>query len=288
LSITQLIHWKELRQNCACAECHATVLRHSLLGRRAGIRLGQDWFCSPECFGEGLELCIRHLHDFHREGKQRRTARIPLGLLLLTRGLITQPQLEAATAHQQTHGGTVGEALCELQFATERQVAEAAAMQWGCALFQGRPQIEGSCPRIPATLMKLAGMAPMHFAPVTSRLLVGFVHGVEHGVLRTIEEMTGCTTEPCFITASDCSTSIRSLAGRHVEVSFGASSTTAEIASIVQSYATQIGAGEARVARCLDLLWVRLMRDGHPTDLLFALSDAVRRHTSFDNYCDVN
>jgi hypothetical protein len=46
----------------------------------------------------------------------------------------------------------------------------------------------------------------------------------------------------------------------------------AEMANIVRSYAFQIGANEARLALCRNQLWARLMRDGHPTDMLFALS----------------
>ena len=115
-------------------------------------------------------------------------------------------------------------------------------------------------------------MAPVHYLAPRRRLLVGFVHGVEHRVLGTIEKMTGCRTEPCFITASECAGIIHRDSGRGLEVAFERLSSEMEMAQVIRSYTEQVAAEEARVGVCRDRLWVRLFRDHQPTDLLFTLT----------------
>lgn len=271
----QLTHWVNrigLQDKCAREGCRRTALRSSLLARRRGIRLSEAWFCGADCFREGVESQIRTLKQAPTRGREEHASRIPLGLLLVSRGCITSDQLRLARAQQQARGGALADILCELRFANERQVADAAATQWGCPVYSAKTMPSDIGAHIPALLMRLIAMAPVYYAPRANRLLIGFVHGIEHRVLRTIEHMTACLTEPCFITASECAEQIGSLTGRNTEVTFERVSSPAEMANIVQSYAFQIGADEARMALCHNHLWARLTREGHPTDLLFALA----------------
>ena len=288
LHFAQFINWKDLRQNCARPGCPITALRHSWIGRGVGVRIGNDWFCCPDCLREGVQIRIRDLRQSKVSLSKQHPARIPLGLLLMSRGYISHGQLQTAIARQQARGGSIGHTLCELQFVTERQVAEAAATQWGCPFFSVKSQGSEIPARIPVTLMRLVKMAPVHFAQAQNRLLVGFVHNVEHQLLRTIEAMAGCIAEPCFITATECSECILAQAVQHVEVSFGPTASTAEIANIVQSYASQLGADEVRLACCHDHLWIRLNRRGYPTDLVFALNETPAKSAHFDDYCSLN
>ena len=270
--LAQLLKWKEFRRGCSRPGCHTLTLRNPLLSRKPGVQLGADWYCSSDCLRAGLMLRIRQLERARQEPPPRRAARIPLGLLMVSRGYLTHPQWREAQRLQDERGGEIGDILCDLKFVSELQVAEASATQWGCPVFSASRQAAEIRPRIPATLMKLVNMAPVHYVPASNKLLVGFVYAVEHRILRAVEEMTSCFVEPCFVTATDCGESIRALNGLHVEVSFGSSVSPSEIANIIQSYAGQIGADEARLALCRNYLWARLNRDGHPTDLMFDLS----------------
>ena len=56
---------------------------------------------------------------------------------------------------------------------------------------------------IPSTLIQIYSMIPVHYVAATNLLLVGFVHGIEYGLLYAIEQITGCKTKPCFVTPSD-------------------------------------------------------------------------------------
>ena len=54
-----------------------------------------------------------------------------IGEVLLERGVINHAQLEKALAHQQEHGGLLGQILIELEFATEEEIALALTAQYG-------------------------------------------------------------------------------------------------------------------------------------------------------------
>ena len=275
LNATRLVNWAALKETCSGSGCHIRNFSRSLLARKYGVRIGESWFCGPDCFLEGVEIRVRELRRLGEFRAVPRSLRLPLGLLLVSRGCITKDQLRVAVEQQHSEGRALGEILCELRFATERQVAEATATQWGCPFYSAKVNSGEIQARIPSTVLRLAAMAPVYHAAATNRLLIGFVKGIDHTALRTIEEMTGCLTEPCFITASECQENIRSLTGRSIEVNFDRVSSVVEMANIVQSYAFQIGADEARFAICCGLLWVRLNRDCQPTDLLFSLAGAM-------------
>ena len=54
-----------------------------------------------------------------------------LGEVLLERGVINYKQLEQALAHQKAHGGLMGQALIQLGFVTEEDIALALTAQYG-------------------------------------------------------------------------------------------------------------------------------------------------------------
>jgi hypothetical protein len=71
-------------------------------------------------------------------GTQRRPRqhRIPLGLVLLSRGFIDNQRLQAALqAQRQSRKGRVGEWLMQLGAVNEAQVTMALAIQWSCPVF---------------------------------------------------------------------------------------------------------------------------------------------------------
>ena len=262
---------RSLRDKCAAEHCHNSRLRHSRFGEKTGVRLGEEWFCSDDCFRQAVEIRISQLQKKALKNPPQRKSRLPLGLLLLSRGCITNQQLTSALERQRQSGGPLGDILCRMKFTTDRDVAAAAATQWGCPVFHPR-----SCPcqvqaHIPSSLMNLYSMVPVHYSLPDNKLYVGFVYGVEHHVLHIIENITSCLTEPCIITASQCRETINSLPLQNNEVTFTKVTSAAEMANIIQSYASQIGAEDARLGVCRDYVWTRLNRKDHPTDLLFSL-----------------
>jgi hypothetical protein len=271
LSLGRLVSWTALGGRCAGEDCHVRNLSRSFLARKNGIRIGESWYCCPRCFRHGVEARVRELMLTTEHRAAAHPLRLPLGLLLVSRGCITNHQLRAALERQVDRGGCLGDILRELRYATERQIAEATATQWGCPVYAAKVKTSEIQARIPTALLRLATMAPVFHATPANRLLIGFVRGIDHHALRSVELMTGCLTEPCFITASECWETIQNLTGRNIEVSFDRVASVSEAANIVESYAFQVDADEARFAICNGLLWVRLSREAQPTDLLFSV-----------------
>ncbi|MBI1992561.1 MAG: hypothetical protein HYY90_06930 [Candidatus Omnitrophica bacterium] len=54
-----------------------------------------------------------------------------IGEVLLERGVINRDELEKGLAHQKKHGGLMGQALIQLGFVTEEEVALALTAQYG-------------------------------------------------------------------------------------------------------------------------------------------------------------
>ena len=54
-----------------------------------------------------------------------------IGEVLIERGVISAKELEVALAHQQAHGGLIGQILVQLGFTTEEEVALAVTAQYG-------------------------------------------------------------------------------------------------------------------------------------------------------------
>src|SRR5579859_495455 len=89
----QLELFRKISRPCANPACERRQILWSFFQRGStGIELQGRWYCSPECFEEAAR------HEFHRlraspEPNLRQVHRMPIGLLLLSRGVITEVQL---------------------------------------------------------------------------------------------------------------------------------------------------------------------------------------------------
>jgi len=201
-----------------------------------------------------------------------RNSRVPVGLLLLSRGILTAEQLRSALDHQRRTGLNFGEVVQQLGFATPEQVTAAVAAQWACPVFSlGDRRLELQV-RIPRQFLELYRMLPVHFVESERRLLIGFVSGIQHQVLYTIGYMTSCTVAPCFITAREYEQHLYSPSTsflRDDELVFEQIVEIAEMARITTSYVVQLGAERVRMGKCRDYLWVRIWGRKREMDLLF-------------------
>jgi hypothetical protein len=106
---------------------------------------------------------------------------------------------------------------------------------------------------------------------------VGFVHNVEYGLLYAIEQMTGCNTQPCFVTPSDFEIQMQlreqeqELCGDTTpkELTFESDQTPTEMAQILYSHGVDIEADEVILSRCREYLWARLKYGAKAVDLFF-------------------
>jgi hypothetical protein len=263
--------WREWVPQCANPSCHKQRLTHAITRRYSGVSISDEWFCGPDCFEEAARRKLVELVSFGRKPEKARALRMPLGLLLVSREVLSVEQLKVALDRQRETGANIGDVVQELGFATPEQVTAAVAAQWSCPVFslRGRPlpfQVH-----IPHRLLELYEMLPVHFSETGRRLLIGFVSRVQHHILNTIEQMTSCVATPCFISAREYRQHLQSslMTPAENEIVFDRISNAGEVARLARNYVKQLGAEEVRFGMACDYLWSRLRRGRQEMDLLF-------------------
>jgi hypothetical protein len=118
--------------------------------------------------------------------------RMPLGLVLLQQGWITQVQLERALYRQRSAGtGRIGRWLTEECGLDREVVTRGLALQWSCPVL--RPEgfePEAMALLAPRVLVESAGMVPLRVV-AGSRLYVAFADGVNAVAALAMERITG-------------------------------------------------------------------------------------------------
>ncbi len=249
---------------------HKGLSLSNLWSRSRHIRFEGSSYCLEKCLEPALLSALARAQS---TVECRSSHRVPLGLLLLSRGQIDAKQLRAALAEQQANGhGRIGEWLQALGFVTELQVTAALARQWSRPVSRVN-SIVGRCvetPQIPATLLKQCAMVPLEYVNSTQTLFIAFSDKIDYPALYAIEQMMGCRTEPCMAAPSFVKTHLELLRrGENNEIVFDSLKENTELCGIVRSYCTRISATELRLAKCGSYLWIRLLNHPHsPLDLL--------------------
>jgi len=234
------------------------------------------WYCNSECFTAAAEKKLSELLITGQE-QVNHVSRMPLGLILIGRSLLTVEQLREATEEQKETGEEIGEILARHGFVSEKQVTGGRAVQWSCPVFSVPKHAIRTGIQIPSVLIQLYSAIPLHYVPRTKHLLMGFVHGIEYGLLYAIEQMTGCSTQPCFVTPSDFQTQMQLKEQMQEqcgdttpkELTFENVQTPAEMAQILCSHGVDIEADHVMMSRCREYIWARLKYGAKAVDLFF-------------------
>jgi hypothetical protein len=247
-------------------------------GNSEGVLLQGRWYCGLDCFeqviiGEFtglLKLRDEPLPNLHR---------IPLGLLLLGRGVITGEQLKSALAVQrESHSGRLGRLLVNLGVVSAQDISTALAAQWGCGVFpiERNNHYRDCSQMLPLALIESARMIPVHYHDGSKLLYVAFAENIDHTALYSIERQLDARTEPCVITEAAMEQALDEIRAesRPGEIVFETLWDPGEMARTVRDYSLALGADELLLARPRGFLWVRLRRNGRPHDLLFRLPAA--------------
>jgi Type II secretion system (T2SS), protein E, N-terminal domain len=268
--------WKNLRSTCALQTCRNTLLIRSVPQSRVGITVGDQWYCSVDCFAAASRPRLATLSD-GRVTEMPHSPRLSIGLVMLSKGYLTDDQLRFAMTQSQIHGENLESALVRLGLAGERQLAAARAAQWGYPIF-GQDRISQSVEvDIPTVLLTACSAAPLHYSPVAKRFLLGFVYRVEYSLLQALEQVTGFRAEPCFITPTDFADQmgrVTAVSG-YQEVVIEDQKTPAQMSKTIGGFAVEIGAREARFAQCRNHVWTRLSGKKNTVDILFRTRPAT-------------
>lgn len=262
--------WKKMHWTCGLADCHSKRFLRSVPQSCMGIRLGETWYCSIDCFVKAARKRFAGLAR-GRSLDMPYTPRVSIGSILLAKGYLTREQFHDAEAQGRATGEELEEVVVRQGVVDEWHLASARATQWGRPVL-GRDRI--SLPvdaGVPLRLMKSFSAVPLHYSERAQRLLVGFVYRVEHSLLHSLEQMMGCRAEPCFITPTELHYQVeRQEAARDSrEVVFEDSMTALEMANAVGVLALEIRAREVRFSHCQEYVWMRVSGKRKRIDALF-------------------
>lgn len=263
---------------CGIAHCRRFHLSHRLLTRVPGVFLGSTWYCSSECLQEAVEDRISAQLSAALAGL-RRQPRMPFRLILLAQGTVTEAQLEEARVQQHRVKDfpveDLGDTLVRLGYVTEDQVANARAAEAGCAFYVGDGESVPPACSVPRSLMEHHSAVPMHFAPGTRRLLIGFVYRLEHRLLQAVEDVTGLHLEACMITPTTFQRQLARLEAEALpEVEHDGSAVTespAGIAALVVQQSLRSHADHVRMGTTRDAVWLRLIGAQSTRDIVVDL-----------------
>ena len=262
--------WKNLHWTCGLRDCNNKLFMRSVPQSRVGIRMGETWYCSMDCFVRATRHQLYAMASV-RSIDMPHIPRVPIASVMLSKGYVTDEELRDARAESRLNGESLENVLVRLGLVDEWHLASARAIQWGYPVL-GRDRISQSVDTdLPLSLIKTFSAAPLHYSNSAKRMLMGFVYRVEHSLLHSLEQVTGCRAEPCFITPTELHYQIERLeaARESREVVMDDSMSAGDMANVIGGLALEIKAREARLARCRDHVWMRLSGKRRMIDVLF-------------------
>jgi hypothetical protein len=188
--------WRDQRLGCGNPACTKGWLR--LLKDRRRPVFEHQWGCSTDCIESLVSVAVRrefgdgNIVDDGREHRHR----IPLGLVMLSQGWITHPQLQRALMAQKRSGrGRIGSWLVAECGVKQEHVTRALSMQWSCPVLTS----DGFDPRamallVPRLLIERLGMVPLRIAG--DRILyLAFEDRLDASAALALERMSGLKVE---------------------------------------------------------------------------------------------
>lgn len=266
-------NWQQVFPRCDQRDCRAgRNLWFRLWRKYRGVRMRNTWYCTIDCFEKAAgQLFVEMMEGTLEQPEVKH--RVPLGLLMVSRGQLQPEQLGRALEEQRLAGhGKLGHWLQQLGFSTEQQVTASLALQWACPVFPLQGSVIPACAQmLPLPLLEAFRMMPVYYAGATRSLYIGFTEKVDYLMLSHIERMLDCKTQPCVVSPKALARILERLGEkpRASEVRFAAAMDADEMARITRGYVAKLGAEEVRSTAYGDYLWLRLLHGRNATSLLF-------------------
>lgn len=241
-----------------------------------GFWLNKNWYCSADCFEDGVLAALAGAKLKAATSCQRH--RLPIGLMLLSKGLITKQNLQDALAAQRECASfRIGEWLCRQGLITEGQLTTALGVQWGLPLFQpsANPDYSECAGMVPISVMEAAHLAPVHYKPAGKTLYLAFSDGLDYGSLRAIEQILECTTQPCVISESQMAAVFEVIrrTQRPSETVLDCPRTPKAVARLMHDWVESNASEDVRVALASKFVWARMESRVNTGHLLFRLPE---------------
>jgi len=200
------------RPECAYDECAAGWSKR--WKRRVRPVFEDDWGCSKACVRALVEASVKR----EMEGAdgadvtEEHQHRVPLGLVLLAQGLVSQEQLRLALDAQKAAGrGRIGEWLVVAGGVADTKVTRGLGMQWQCPVL-GLSGFDGirMALAMPAVLRELCRAVPLRVAG--GRILyLAFNENVDAAAAFALERMSGLRVESGVMPHADFVRAVQTL-----------------------------------------------------------------------------
>ena len=208
--------------------------------------------------------------------------RVPLGLLMLSQGWITHPQLQRALEAQRQNGaGRIGEWLISECRLDADLVTRGLSMQWSCPVLSA----EGSSPEamavvMPALFVEKFGWVPLRIAG--GRILyLAFENYLDASASLAIEQMTGLKVESGVMNEAQLrSARSRLLQCDSIETRLEAVSDVDILAGRITAVLEHKQPVASRLVRLHQYYWLRLWLENGTTEKLGKLP--VSKEDMFD------
>ena len=245
-----------------------------------GARLQGRWYCSGRCFEQAAADIFLKMLPLHEDGSKR-PHRIPIGLLLLSRGVITEGQLkEALSLQRNAGGGPIGRFLRRIEAVNERELTAGLAAQWGCPVYplESDHGYRDCAELVPKTLIESAHMLPVRVALPQKMLYVAFDERIDRTMLYAVEQMLRFRTIPCIVAESAMREALGEVlrAASSPATVFESPQEPREMARTTHSYALQLEVSDVWIARSGRFVWVRLFSQQWTKDILFQTATSAR------------
>jgi hypothetical protein len=269
---------------CANPKC-ATGRLHVWRNRTAPVLEG-GWSCSSGCTHARLAQLMR------REGEQRspfpptHRHRIPVGLVLLKKGWISQEQLKKALDEQRAgNAGRIGAWFVEHCSLEEFRLTQALSIQWNCPVFSlAEVATLPAVSPVPRLFMESFKFFPVRLSN-TGILYLAFEDRIDHSVMFAIERITGLRVEAGLVHGSEFE--------REHKARMGARFLPAKMVEAVSMESLLGGLTnliekekplDTKVVRVHDFYWLRLWKESvRPAGSPFVPADGI-----LDVVCSLN
>lgn len=243
---------------CANPGCRSGWL-HLWRGRSTPVFEG-GWTCSAECTKTRMQNALAREMEGRATTRALRRHRIPVGLLMLEQGWISQNQLRRALDAQKAAGkGRLGYWLVRQGAVSEEAVTRALALQWSCPVMPLDGDEEVALTVVmPRLFVDAFGALPLRIA-AEKILYLGFEESLDLVLALAISRMIGLRTEIGVVRES----LFRSARARFLDSSFApvelieAVSRTAAAHVLARSI-ERVRPVESRLVRVHDCIWLRL------------------------------
>ena len=183
-----------LFEACANLNCRTGWLH---LWRNRSVPVFENgWTCSPACTAVRVTAAVNRELDGRGYAGESHRHRIPLGLVMLEQGWITQTQLRRALeAQKAARTGRLGEWLVRQRAVSEATVTRALGLQWSCPVLPLELHDAAAMTvAMPRLFVDAFGALPLRLAG--GRVLyLGFEERLDPVLALSTERMTGLQVE---------------------------------------------------------------------------------------------